>query len=124
MSTYWRIHNDIQRSNVLNHIRGWDYPFDIKVTPPARPKTLSQVRYAHSLCNALAIARGAPLPAAKKDCKVAFGVTVVSTSLVSGTRTARLTSFADYKRDEMIAFCTAMEAFLSEEGIPFTASEE
>ena len=84
------------------------------------PKTPSQIKYAHSLCQALADHSGVSLEEAKKDVKVAFGVVVVSTSCVDGSRTARLKSFADYTNSEMIGFITALECHLVENQIPFT----
>lgn len=95
----------------------------VRIGPLASPKTTKQVRYAHSLCGALAAFKQSSMEAAKKDAKVAFGVVVVSQSLITGDRTARLTSFADYSKAEMEGFITSMEAYLAENQIPFTASE-
>lgn len=99
-------------------------PFSAKIALPSSPKTTQQIRYAHSLCNALAAYKQASPEAAKRDCKVAFGVVTVCTSLVTGERAARLKSFADYTKVEMEAFITQMEQYLSSEGIPFTPPKD
>lgn len=121
---HWVVRTEEQRANFIQMAMGWALPFQGKIDKVHHPKTLQQIRYAHSLCNALAAHHGAAPEAAKKDAKVAFGVTVVSTSLVTGERTARLTSFADYTKEQMEAFCTAMEVHLSENNIPFIGSGE
>jgi len=121
---HWIIRTEEQRENLIANIRDFPVTFQCKVSEPSSPKTTQQIRYAHSLCNALAIYKQASPEAAKLDCKRAYGVIVVSQSLVTGDRTARLVSFADYKRKEMEGFLTSMEVFLSENDIPFTPSEE
>ena len=88
------------------------------------PKTTKQIRYAHSLCNALATFKQASPEQAKKDAKVAFGVVVVCTSLITGDRSARLTSFADYTKAQMEAFITALEVHLCEQDIPYIPAKE
>lgn len=117
-----QINNHIQLSEVIQKLYALTLPVQVKVSEPHSPKTRKQLKYAHSLCNALAAHHRAPPEAAKKDCKAAYGVVVVSTSLVTGERSARLTSFADYTKDQMEAFCTSMEVYLSEQSIPFIAS--
>jgi len=87
-------------------------------------KTTKQIRYAHSLCNALATFKQASLEQAKKDAKVAFGVVVVCTSLITGDRSARLTSFADYTKAQMEGFITAFEVHLVENDIPYIPAKE
>jgi len=119
---HWVVKTEEQRGNFIQMASKWVLPFQGQLREPHHPKTLKQIRYAHSLCNALAAHHQAPPEAAKKDSKVAFGVTVVSTSLVTGDRTARLVSFADYTKEQMEAFCTAMEVYLSENGIEFIGS--
>ena len=119
----WTIRNPEQLANFIQMAHQWPMPFQGILQKPVHPKTTSQIRYAHSLCNALAIGKGASLEAAKTDAKREFGVIKVGTSLVTGDRMARLVSFADYTREEMTAFCTSMEVYLSEQGIPFHASE-
>jgi len=109
-----------QRENAIVALRNYPLPCQYKLQPPCPPKTAKQLRYAHSLCNALSAYHNAHPDVGKKDAKVAFGVIVVSTSLITSERTARLTSFADYSKEQMEAFLTAMEEFLSRSGIPFT----
>lgn len=116
---HWIIRNADQQKRIMQLIMDWPYPFQVKVSRLESPKTAKQIRYAHSLCNALAAGKEASPAEAKRDAKAAFGVVVVSTSLITGDRSARLKSFADYTKDEMEAFCTAMEAYLTDAGIPF-----
>lgn len=120
---HWIVRTEEQRQNFLHVAKASPLPFSAKIGKPQHPKTLKQIRYAHSMIEALAIDRHMGVEVAKRDCKVAFGVTVVHHSLVTGEKTARLVSFADYTREQMEAFLTAMEVFLSEQGIPFTPSE-
>ena len=121
---HWVIRTEEQRNNLIQKIMAQHTPFMCKVAEPASPKTTKQIRYAHSLCNALAAYKQASPEAAKRDCKVEFGVVIVCTSLVTGERSARLKSFADYTKDEMEAFITQMEVYLGQEGIPFTHSRD
>ena len=120
---HWVIRNEEQRRRVAALLRDHPLPLQVKMMQPHSPKTGKQIRYAHSLCNALAAYRQASPEMAKKDCKAAFGVVIVCSSLVTGERSARLKSFADYTKSEMEAFITQMECHLSEQSIPFTASE-
>ena len=119
----WVVRNDEQLGYLIGYLKGTPYPYQIKVSKVHHPKTTQQIRYAHSLCGALAKAKGANPEHAKKDCKAEFGVVVVDTSLVTGQRNARLVSFADYSREQMEAFCTAMEAHLSENNIDFVGAD-
>ena len=119
---HWVVRTPEQLANFLQFAQNMPMPFQGQIREPVSPKTTQQIRYMHSLCNALAAARGASPEDAKKDAKVEFGVVIVSTSLVSGNRTARLKSFADYSKDEAEAFCTQMEVFLSEQQIEFKAA--
>lgn len=121
---HWIIRNEEQRNNLIQKIMAQHTPFSAKLAEPSSPKTTQQIRYAHSLCNALAAYKQASPEAAKRDCKVAFGVVTVCTSLVTGDRSARLKSFADYTKGEMEAFITQMEVYLAQENIPFTHSRE
>jgi len=98
-------------------------PFQAKVNEPSSPKTLKQIRYAHSLCNALAAYKQCSPETAKRDSKREFGVIIVCTSIITGERTARLKSFADYSKGEMEAFIGQMTAYLDENEIPYTPSE-
>jgi len=120
---HWVIRTNEQRSRVRKLLDEHPLPLHVKLMEPHSPKTGKQIRYAHSLCNALAAYRQASPELAKKDAKAAFGVVIVCSSLVTGDRSARLKSFADYTKGEMEAFITQMECHLSEQQIPFTASE-
>lgn len=118
------IRNEEQRQSFIQAAQVQPLPFAGKLQEPASPKTLKQIRYAHSLCNALAAYAQCAPEVAKKDAKVEFGVTIVCTSVVTGDRSARLKSFADYNKLEMVGFLSAMEVFLVERDIPFEAAEE
>jgi hypothetical protein len=117
------IRNEEQRQAALKQVADRQFPFQIKLMDQHSPKSGKQIRYAHSLCNALAAYRQASPELAKKDAKAAFGVVIVCSSLITGDRSARLKSFADYTKDEMEAFITQMEKHLSEQSIPFVGCE-
>ena len=120
----WDLATEDKRKNFWSHVHqlvlAGKSPIVQFVRRQDDPKTPSQIKYAHSLCQALADHSGVSLEEAKKDAKVAFGVVIVSTSCVDGSRTARLKSFADYSTSEMIGFITALECHLVENTIPFT----
>jgi len=119
----WVIRNPEQLANFIQMAQQMPLPFHGQIKQPSHPKTLQQSRYAHSLTNSLAAYAQCAPEVAKKDAKVAYGVTIVCTSVVTGDRSARLKSFADYSKDELSGFITAMEAHLDERGIPYTAAE-
>lgn len=119
---HWVIRNDQQRKHVINVLTDAQPPLSVKIGPVHSPKTNQQLRYAHSLCNALAAHYGIDPELAKRDAKAEYGVVIVHTSIVTGNRTARLKSFADYTKDEMESFISAMEAHLSERQIEYTPS--
>ena len=114
------VRNEDQRGHAIRDVQGYELPFQIKTSDVHHPKTTKQIRYAHSLCNALAAYTQSSPEHAKSDAKREFGVIVVCQSIVTGDRSARLVSFADYNREQMEGFITAMEAHLSERNIPFT----
>ncbi len=118
------VRNEQQREGLIIDQRALPLPFQVKISKPLSPKTLKQISYAHSLCGALAAYMQCSPEAAKRDAKAEYGVVIVCMSVVTGDRTARLKSFADYSKEEMVAFISAMEAHLSEHGIPFHASEQ
>jgi len=121
---HWAIRSEEQRQRVLGLVAERPIPFQVKLLDQHDPKSGKQIRYAHSLCNALAAYRQASPEMAKKDAKAAFGVVIVCSSLITGDRSARLKSFADYSRDEMEAFITQMEQHLSENSIPYIGCED
>ncbi len=116
---HWVIRNTDQQKRVLDFIFQHPFPYAVKVGPVVPPHTAKQIRYAHSLCGSLAAATACSMDQAKRDAKAAYGVVEVSTSIITGDRSARLKSFSDYSKDEMEAFCTAMEAYLDHEGIAY-----
>lgn len=124
MSQRWTVRDQHSRDALIRHIDNLRLagktPTVQFVGPIDHPKSPSQIKYAHALCQALADYHKISLEDAKKDAKVEFGVVQVSTSCVTGDRTARLVSFADYTKEQMIGFITALEAHLMENSIPFT----
>lgn len=121
---HYVVRNEDQRGNALRQLQEFHLPFQVKTSAIHLPKTSKQVRYAHSLCNALAAYAQSSPEHAKADAKREYGVILVCQSIVTGDRSARLVSFADYKRDEMAGFIASMEAHLSENNIPFTPAAE
>lgn len=121
---HWVIRTYEQLQNLREHIGKLEPPFSAKIGPVQSPKTRRQIAYMHSLCNALAAHHQADPREAKKDAKVEFGVVIVSTSIITGARTARLKSFADYTKEEATAFISGMEAHLDENSIPYIRSED
>jgi hypothetical protein len=120
---HWIVRNEDQRKNAMRQLERLNTPFAAKFGPVHSPKTTKQIRYAHSLCNALAAYKQVSPEIAKRDAKVEFGVVVVCTSIITGDRGARLKSFADYTREEMEVFITQMTAYLDMNLIPYTPSE-
>ena len=121
---HWVIRNRDQQKRVLDFIFQAPFPYTVKVGPVVPPHTSKQIRYAHSLCNALAAFHGVDPTQAKRDAKAAYGVLRASTSILTGDKSVRLLSFTEYTRDELSAFCTAMEAHMDTEGIPYTPSHD
>ena len=117
---HWIVRTAEQQGNLMQVLHDFPLPYMVKVGQVQHPKTTQQIRYAHSLCNALAAAKQVSPVLAKRDAKVAFGVIKVHHSVITGDRTARLESFAEYSREEMEGFLTAMEVHLSEQGIEYT----
>ena len=113
-----------QRENAITALRNYPLPCQYKLQPPVPPKTAKQLRYMHSLCNSLSSHHNVDPEAGKRDSKAAYGVVVVSTSLITGERSARLASFADYTKDQAEAFCHGMESHMSLAGIPFFPAGE
>ncbi len=117
---FYVVRNKDQQRNSINQQLNTEFPYQVQVTAVHTPKSTQQVRYAHSLCGALAAYKQCALDDAKRDAKREFGVIIVCTSVVTGERTARLKSFSDYSKVEMQAFITQMEAYLDQEQIPYT----
>lgn len=116
--------NNAQLDAIISKMREYPLPFQVKFGEVKSPKTLKQIRYKHSLCNALAAYKQASPEAAKRDAKVAFGTVTICTSLVTGDRAVRLKSFADYSKDESMSFIAAFEVYLYENNIPFVKAED
>jgi hypothetical protein len=117
------INTEMQREFLIQAIQAQAIPFQINITKPTHPKTLSQIRYMHSLCDAMATHYNVTLDVAKRDSKAEYGVVTVSHSLITGCRTARLESFKDYTKEQAEAYITCMEQYLSENLIEFIPSE-
>lgn len=118
------IRNQDQLSRLKPYLDKFDFPFQIKISKVGAPKTWKQIKYAHSLCNALALYKQTTPEAAKRDSKVAFGTVTICASIVTGDRTVRLKSFADYSKEEMCAFVLGMHTHLDENKIPYVRATE
>jgi hypothetical protein len=118
------IETQMQRDFILKAIEAQAIPFQISIKPVTHPKTQKQIRYMHSLCGAMAMHYNVHPEAAKRDAKAEFGVVTVSTSLITGSRSARLESFGDYTKDQAEAFITCMEQYLAENLIEFIPAGE
>ena len=119
----WVIRSTEQAEKLSGVIAQWKLPLRVRISEPKHPKTLQQIRYAHSLCNALAVHHQITLDAAKRDAKAAYGKIEVSTSVIDGERSARLISFADYTREELTAFITKLEEHMLQNNIEFIESD-
>ena len=117
------LRNEDQLSKFKGYLDKFDFPFQLTLSKVAAPKTWKQVKYAHSLCTALAVYKQTSLEAAKRDAKVAFGTVTICASIVTGDRTVRLKSFGDYTKEEMIAFVESMHVYLDENQIPYIRAE-
>ena len=118
------LRNEDQLSRFKAYLDKFDLPIQVKISKAHTPKTTKQVRYAHSLCGALAVYAQITPKAAKIDTKASFGTVIVCMSSVTGDRTARLKSFEHYSRDEMSAFVNGMHAHLDEKQIPYVRAQE
>ena len=123
MAQRWHITNRASLDHLIAHLSqgllaGKDQTLEF-AKPIDNPKTPSQIRYAHSLCAALADHHHVSMDIAKRDAKAEYGVVQIHTSLITGDRTARLISFSEYSQGQMIGFLTAMESHLTRSGIPF-----
>ena len=116
--------NEDQRENAITALRNYPLPLQFKLQPPVPPKTAAQLRYMHSLSNALSAYHNVDPEVGKRDSKAEFGVVVVSSSLITGERSARLESFKDYSKEQAEAYCYGMENHMALAGIPFIAAGE
>lgn len=109
---------------VLEALDKAQFPYLVEIKPLTPPKTLSQIKYAHSLCGSLAEHHKVSLDKAKRDAKAEFGIVEIATSILTGDRSARLKSFAEYSKDELTAFITAMEMHLDTNHIDYIKPKE
>lgn len=120
------VKNKEQAAKVCGQLLAEDYikPKLLAFIDYKPPKTNKQCAYAHSIISFIAKHKQAAKEKAKKDCKVNFGVITVETCCISGNRTARLKSIADYTKQELETFIAQLEAYCAENGINYIASEE
>ena len=85
--------------------------------------TAQQIKYAHSLIQAMADHLDQPVADCKVDSKREWGVVVISNSVITGDRSARLLSFKDYTREQMNGYLYGLEVWLSENNIPYIPPE-
>jgi len=117
------LRNEQQLSKFKVYLDKFDFPFQLTLSKVAAPKSWKQIKYVHSLCQALASYKQTTLEAAKRDCKVEFGIVTICSSVVTGARTMRLKSFGDYSREEMVVFVEQMHVYLDENQIPYIRAE-
>lgn len=118
------IHNREQAAASCGTILALDYtkPKMLKVSDYKPPKTTQQIRYAHSILRSIAKAKGGTTEEVKQDAKREYGIITVSTSFITGQRTARLKSLADYTKEEIESFITQLEVYCANEGIEYITS--
>ena len=115
------IRSNQQAAKACGEILALDFssPRLIKITDYKPPKTTPQLRYAHSLMGFIAKAKKCSPEVVKTDCKREFGEIKVCTSSITGERTARLISLADYSRKEIEVFITQIEHFCDSNSINY-----
>ena len=120
------INNKEQAAKVCGQLLAEDYdrPKLLKLSDYKPPKTTQQVRYAHSIIGYIAKYNAISAEKAKTDSKAAFGIINVETSCITGNRSARLKSLADYTREEIEVFITQLEKFCEENNIYYERSEQ
>ena len=127
MPQRWKVENQWQRDKLVAHIDmlrlAGKVPIVEFINEKAHPKTSQQIKYAHSLIQAMADHLDRPAEHCKVDSKREWGVIEVSTSVLTAERTARLTSFADYSREQMNGYLYGLEVWLSENNIPYIPPE-
>lgn len=114
--------NKEQRENACRWVM--QYPDDtvmVKVGKYKAPKSHPQLEKIHAMIRDIAVHMEVPEEQVKGEIKVKFGVTIVYTSIIDGTRKARLKSFADYTRKEMTATIEALQVWCAEQGIRLSA---
>lgn len=89
-------------------------------TRGSKGPTPQQIKYAHSLCDALALHYRVTQEIAKRDAKAAWGIIVTHYNTLTGKREARLLSFTEYTSKEISDFISNVEVHLDEEGAVYT----
>lgn len=124
---FWVIRNDEQQQKaadlVRKHERG-DQAWSMKWQLYKAPKTAKQLRYIHSLINAIAIHTSSGTETVKTDVKREWGIIEVSTSTITGARTARLKSFAEYSKEELETVIAQTQAHCDENDIKYTPPDD
>lgn len=120
------VKNNEQAAKVCRQLIAEDYikPKLLTFIDYKPPKTTKQCAYVHSIMSYIAKHKGVAREKVKKDCKVNFGVITVETCCISGNRTARLKSIADYTKQELETFIAQIEAYCAENDINYIASEK
>lgn len=105
--------------NVLAYLKAAALPVEIGWRPYRAGKSPSQLRYAHHLIGSIANAKGLDPDDVKTDAKREYGIIELSTSAITGERTARLLSLREYSAAEASVFISQLEAFCDAESIPY-----
>ena len=116
------ITDDSDILSLVDELREMQKP--VEVTIRRKAKTPAQIRYAHHLIRCIAAHGRQDFETVKEDAKAKWGVVSVYTSLIDGERAARLKSFGEYEKAEMMAFIAQAEAFCCEKQIEFTPARD
>jgi hypothetical protein len=118
-------HNREQMSAIAGRLLALEYGKPILVTygPYKPPKTTPQIRYAHGIMKFIAKAKRCTLEDVKTDCKREFGIITVGTSSITGERSARLVSLADYNKEQIEVFITQLEHYCDSNNIKYIEAE-
>ncbi len=115
------IHNREQAKSLCSSLLALEYTKPVLVTyaPYKPPKTTQQIRYAHSIMRFIAKANRCTDEDVKIDCKREFGIITVGTSSITGERSAKLVSLADYNKQQIEVFITQLEHYCDSNSIDY-----
>lgn len=102
----------------------YNFAYLAEVKPYKPPKTNPQLAYVHSMISAIAKHTGELPDKIKEDVKIEFGIFEIKTSAITGQRTSRLKSFADYNKSEMEVLLRQVEHYCEENQVEYVRSDE
>ena len=115
------IRNREQASALSGRLLALDYTKPVLITygPYKPPKTTQQIRYAHGIMKFIAKDKRCTVEDVKTDSKREFGLITVGTSSITGERSARLVSLADYNKQQIEVFITQLEHYCDSNNIKY-----